>query len=275
MSALGQQQADLFRRRRFEAPHKQPHPFVRLLRPFAAALAAVGIPAAAAWWVATSPQFEIRSIATAASAHVAEDWMAERLAALSGRHLLTVRLADVERLLGGHPWIADLVVRRELPGRLAVEVIERVPAALWSDAEGLIILDASGRRIAPLAGDSGALDLPVISAAVALDGAGGAAADAIRLARRWESLRPGDQVSQVEILRSRDFRLVTAALPFTLVVGADRLEAAHAALERARPLIEGDRLPTLPMSAVASVDLRFSRQIVFQPAAPEPPGKEG
>ena len=278
MSDLEHQRAELFRRRRFEAPHRRRHPLRRLLRPFAASLAVVGIPALVTWWVATSPQFEVHEIDVAGTPRVTAEWAGERLDALRGRHLLTVRLAEIERRLAEHPWIADLIVRRELPGRLAVKVVERRPAALWQDAEGLVFVDGAGRRITPVGGDGdgagagGPLDLAVISAAVPDADPASAAAAAIGVAARWEGLRPGDRVSRVEILRSGDFRLATRSLPFAVVVSTDRLEAAPAVLARVWPLIESRR-PPMP-AELASVDLRFSRQIVFQPAA-EPPREEG
>lgn len=272
MSDLEHQRAELFRRRRFEAPHRRRHPMRRLFRPFAASVAMVGIPAALAWWVATSPQFEVRDVDVLGTPRVTAEWAGERLTALRGRHLLTVRLAEIEHRLAEHPWIADLVVRRELPGRLTVKVVERVPAALWRDVGGLVFLDDSGRRIAPFDGDHGSLDLAVVSAAAPDADPGTEGAAAIRTVARWERLVPGDRVARIEILRSGDFRLATGSLPFTVVVSADRLETAPAVLERVRPLIESRRSP-MP-AELASVDLRFSRQIVFQPAA-EPPREEG
>ena len=278
MSDLEHQRPELFRRRRFEAPHRRRHPLRRLLRPFAASLAVVGIPAVVTWWVATSPQFEVHEIDVVGTPRVTAEWAGERLDALRGRHLLTVRLAEIERRLAEHPWIADLIVRRELPGRLAGKVVERLPAALWQDAEGLVFVDGSGRRIAPVGGDGdgagagGPLDLAVISAAVPAADPASAAATALGVAARWESLRPGDRVSRVEILRSGDFRLAIRSLPFAVVVSTDRLEAAPAVLARVWPLIESRR-PPMP-AELASVDFRFSRQIVFQPAA-EPPREEG
>lgn len=279
MSDLEHQRPELFRRRRFEAPHRRRHPLRRLFRPFAASLAVVGIPAVVTWWVATSPQFEVHEIDVAGTPRVTAEWAGERLDALRGRHLLTVRLTEIERRLAEHPWIADLVVRRELPGRLVVRVVERLPAALWREAGELVFVDGSGRRIAPVDGDGaaagagvgGPLDLVVISSAVP-DTDPASAAAAIRVAARWESLRPGDRVSGIEILRSGDFRLATRSLPFAVVVSTDRLDAAPAVLSRVWPLIESRR-PPMP-AELASVDLRFSRQIVFQPAA-EPPREEG
>lgn len=271
MSGPDRAQTALFRRRRFEAPHRRRHPLSRLARPLAGALAVVGLPAAAAWWVVTSPAFQIRQIQVESGRRVPPSWVGERLAALRGRHLLAVGLAEVGERLAGHPWIAGLVVRRDLPGRLTVAVVEKRPAALWSDDGRLFVLDRDGRRIAPLEADGAALDLPVLAAAPGAPADRAAAAAAIRLAASWERLRPEDRVSQVEILRSGDFRLVTSSLPFTLVVSAERLESAPGALARALPVIARHPAAAAPG---ASVDLRFSRQIVFQPAA-RPPREEG
>jgi cell division protein FtsQ len=78
-----------------------------------------------------------------------------------GDHLLLCDTALVEAALRRHPWIASVEVSRELPGTLAVRVVERRAAAIV-ELGGLYLVDAKGevfKRAVP--GDG--LDLPVVT----------------------------------------------------------------------------------------------------------------
>ena len=269
MSELERQQAELFRRRRFEAPHRRRHPLRRLARPFASSVVVVGLPAALVWWVLTTSELEVGEIDVVSTGRVSGDWIAERLEPLRGRQLLTLSLSEIESCVAGHPWISSVAVRRELPGRLEVRVREKRPAALWRVGSELWFLDSAGRLIAPLDAEAGDVDLPLVSGSAEPEPA--IVERALEVAAAWERLRADDRVSEVELLPQGDFRLITTSLPFAVVVSAERMETAPAALARALPLIDR-RFNS--QGRVAVVDLRFSRQVVFQPAA-LPPREEG
>lgn len=70
---------------------------------------------------------------------------------------------------------ADLRIRPG--GVLTVRVVERTPAILWRDAEGLVLLDATGNRVARVASRLERPDLTVIAG----DGADAAVPEALRL----------------------------------------------------------------------------------------------
>lgn len=57
---------------------------------------------------------------------------------------------DVERaraLLRQNPWIADAAVSKRYPARLAIDITERTPFAVWQSDEGLYLIDREGRKL--------------------------------------------------------------------------------------------------------------------------------
>ena len=71
-------------------------------------------------------------------------------------------------------------------------------------------------------------------------------------------------LGRIEVLGEEDFRLETAALPFPILVRSGDVAAKAKRLEALLPEL-ARRYP-----AIESVDLRFSRRIVIEPAAPPP-----
>ncbi len=263
-------QAEPFKRRRFVAPRRRRRLLARLAKPFASAVALVVLPAATGWWIVVSPQFSVREVVVGSTDRVEPDWVAQRLEPLRGRHILTVRLKEIERRLDEHPWVDTVEMRKELPGRLSVELHERQPAALLLDEieSGAVLLDREGHAIAPAGDPSEEADLVVLERPPAAgDLEPGRARRAIELAAEWSRHRH-ETVSRVEILGARTFRLRVDTLPFAVLVGAEALEPALARLDSVAAMI-AESYP-----GVDSVDLRFSQQIVFQTAA-LPPTREG
>jgi hypothetical protein len=249
---------------------------LRLMGPLSPPLALLGLPLALAAWVLSAPQFALREIAAAGGERVSSAWLEEALAPLAGANLVQLPLAAAEARVRRHPWVAEVALRKELPRRLRVGVVERRPVALLLRGERiahgaqafaprLYFADEHGRAIAPVGAGGrearAAAGLLVIAAPErAPDGLRRALALAAELGRAnptWAA-----HLTHVEVLGDRDFRLRTAALPFALLVRAGdvlpkvrRLEALLPDLARRYP-------------AVAAVDLRFARRIVVQPAAP-------
>jgi len=249
-----------YRRRRAVVPHRRRSLFVRLLRPLASALALVGIPAALIYWAVTTPYLQIRQVEVAGTERVSAAWVRQALTALEGRHLLHVGLADVERRLAAHDWIRHVAVRKELPDRLYVEIEERQPAALLRLRGELFYVERDAHVIAACDRREPAEKLLVLDAPT---GAEIEVAPALDLAAEWRRLDPpwSGELSEIEIVSEEDFRVHAAGLAFPVFVSPGSLERGLERLSWLLPQIDR-RYP-----AVASVDIRFSRQIVIEPAA--------
>ena len=55
-----------------------------------------------------------------------------------------VDVATIRQKLLGYGWVKDARVSRRLPDTLVIDIVERQPAALWQDADGLSLIDADG-----------------------------------------------------------------------------------------------------------------------------------
>jgi len=82
-------------------------------------------------------------------------------------------------------WIADARVSRRLPDTLVVDIVERVPAAIWQYAHRLALIDKDGVVIAPV-DDRAMPDLPVVVG----PGANRRAAQLAALLDKAPSLKP-------------------------------------------------------------------------------------
>jgi hypothetical protein len=223
----------------------------------------VGIPAASAFWIATSPVFRVEELVVSSAGRVSVSLAQERLASLRGRHVLMLRLEDVEAALGEQQWLRGVEISKQLPSRLEVRLLERRSVALLRAQEGLFFLDRHGEVIAPYDPRWGDGDYVLVVAhgrgPTAIRGALALAETWSRSAGPWA---PG--LSEVEIVDATSYRVHAADLDFPVLVTGDYLEPGLEALRRHLPTINR----YYPLLEVA--DLRFSGQIVFQPAGELP-----
>ncbi len=230
------------------------------------AILVVALPVGVVVWLLYSPYFLIRDVKVDGGARVSAAWMQENLAPLVGRHVLAVSLEGVRRRLSAHAWVASVELRRELPHRLRVSVVERQPVALLAAKDGLQFLDGEGLTIAPVpsttagdvAGAARASTLLVLRyrfpGPVPVQPALDVVAELRRAHPAW-----GVGAREVEILGEGEYRVTTAALPYPLLLEAGTVGAAVANLQQMLPDIER-RVP-----AVGEADLRSPRRLVIRP----------
>jgi hypothetical protein len=262
-------------RRRPGLPVRRRRRFLGLLRHFAVALALVGTPAAALWWSATSPRFDLAVLEVETAERVNREWVEERLAPLRGRNLVWMSMAGVERSLADHPWIAGVEVSKGLPDRLRVAVAERRPVAVLLAAGGVRhYVDRTGRVIAPVGAPGEppveaerAEEYLVIRESRPVPDREWAVARALEAARDLSRVDPGwgSSLTEVEILGEEDLRLRSRELPFPLVVEAGTVERRVRALAARAP----ELLARVPEPG--EVDLRFENRMIVRPARAEAP----
>jgi cell division septal protein FtsQ len=261
--------------RRSEAPprRRRRNPVVALLRPLAVSLLLVAMPAALVTWVLASPRFDLQEVVVAAGTpRIPAEALRAAVAPFEGVNLVLLPLDDVEAALRRNPWVDTVEVAKELPDRLRVEVTERrAEALLVKDIgdTGLVYADEKGRPIAPVEDPEQARRTGLVVVVFAhpqlspSDGVGGALEVAGELGRAQPSW--AGALSKIEVLGEQDFRLHTGALRFPLLV--TRGQVGPKVKRLTELLSELDRR----YPAIQAVDLRFSRRIVVQPAAPGPP----
>lgn len=256
-----------FKRRSDPPRRKRPNPLLVLLRPLTAALLLVALPGGLAAWVLTSPFFQLREVVVAGgSQRVPADWVVGMLAPLEGKNLVGLRLGDIAAQLRNNPWIDTVELRKELPGLLKVEVSERRPVALLESEGRLVYADTAGRPIVPVGSADEARQAGLLEVRFShpVSRGGGGVASALAVAAELGRVRPdwAGALIRIEVLGEEDFRLHTGALRFPLLVTRGQVGPKIRRLEELLPELER-RYP-----AIAAVDLRFSRRIVVQPAAP-------
>lgn len=257
-------------------PRRRPPALIRWLKPFFAALLIVSLPVALIGWLLTTPRLTLDELRVehapvalsgigsplAAAPRVPTRWAQQQLAQYLGENLLSLSLEVIEGRLRDHPWIAGVDLRKELPHRLHVRIIERRAAALLNERQRLFYVDEQGSLIAPLHPLEPAPDLVVISRP---DPEAAALRTAIELAQRITQLDLSwaADLSEIEILGHDDFCVFSGQLPFALLISEQGLEEKTRHLERLLPQIR-ERYP-----AAVVVDLRFSRRILIQPSLPD------
>jgi hypothetical protein len=134
----------------------------------------------------------------------------------------------------------------------------------------LYYADTAGRPIVPVGSPDEARQAGLLEVRFSHPMSGGMTG-ALEVAAELGRVRPdwAGALTRIEVLGEEDFRLHTAALRFPLLVTRGQVGPKIRRLEELLPELES-RYPS-----IAAVDLRFSRRIVVQPAAPGAAGGHG
>lgn len=249
-----------FRRRQTVVSRRRENRILKLVKPFLGALVAVGLPLLGGTWILTSPQLQVSEVEITGFEKVERSWLTDTLESVRGVHILWLSLEDIEAQLSRHPWIESVEARKELPNRLVISVHEKTAFALLRQGDQVFFVDGDGAVIDEYDPALGSSDLVLLSSP---DNSSRYLADALEIASRLEQLQPywASQLSEIEVLNEQDYRLFTGALPFPILVSLETMEAGIPAMREYLPEI------TRRYRVVRGVDIRFSNQIVIQPAA--------
>jgi cell division protein FtsQ len=91
--------------------------------------------------------FGIQDIRVAGNSRTPAATIAAALGLERGQSIFDVDLKAARRRLMALDWIADAEVRRRYPDSIGVQVVEKVPFALWRSPEGLYVIDRAGSII--------------------------------------------------------------------------------------------------------------------------------
>jgi cell division protein FtsQ len=193
-----------------------------------------------------------------------------------GRSVLRVPLSKRRAEIEALPWVERATVRRALPNRIEVEIVERTPIAFLRDGADLFLADSQGVILdRPLEAD---FHFPVVTGVTA-------ATPREDRARRMQLM--GDFMTQIRQVRS-DAGDSVSEIDLS---DANDLQATFAGLQGAGAAVPGallvhfgdgdfhDKFQVLlnnigqwevAAGRVASVDLRFEREVVVNPENPAP-----
>ncbi len=198
-----------------------------------------------------------------------------------GRSVLLIPLEERRRQLETLAWVEQAVVRRALPNRIEVELVERVPVAFLRQGSDLALADAHGVILdRPVEGDFHFPVVTGINAAMPADARERRMQMYSSFLHGIDAARPGasEMVSEVEVQDVTDLKATLQGLP---PAGGKLAGPNPAWTEADGPLFVhfGDRdfqaryqtlLDNLGQwrataGRVESVDLRFDREVVVNP----------
>ncbi|MCJ2164905.1 MULTISPECIES: FtsQ-type POTRA domain-containing protein [unclassified Pseudodesulfovibrio] len=119
-------------------------------------------------YITTHPYFELKEINVTGTDRLTNGDILNCADVALGLNCLSMNVGEVENRLSANPWIESVIVRREIPDRLHIDVKEKVPAFWIRQGDGLYFADAHGKVIAPMHPGEMA-SLPVLSVAESLD----------------------------------------------------------------------------------------------------------
>ena len=91
--------------------------------------------------------FGVQVIHVAGNSRTPAATIAAALGLERGQSIFGVDLKAARRRLMALDWIADAEVRRRYPDSISVQVVEKVPFALWRSPDGLYVIDREGAVI--------------------------------------------------------------------------------------------------------------------------------
>jgi cell division protein FtsQ len=195
----------------------------------------------------------------------------EIFAADRGKSVLGIPLDDRRRQLESLPWIEQATVRRVLPNRIAVEILERTPIAFVRESEDMALVDAHGVILdRPLEANFHFPVLAGIGPEMALEDRAKRMQLYSGFAQQIENARAGalDEVSEVDLSDEHDVRVTltgfggpgaaagSVGAPVVVYFGDSEFAAKYQTLAGN---IAQWRAKAGP---IESVDLRFSREAV-------------
>lgn len=246
---------------------------VILLGAAAGALFAVGE------FLLTSPALALASpsqVDLAGNHFVSRPSVLEIFSSDRGRSVLRVPLAERRAQIEALPWVERATVRRALPNRIEVEIVERTPIAFLRDGSDLFLVDKQGMILdRPLEAD---FHFPVVTGITAAMAREDRARRMQLMSNFMDQIHQvrsdaGDSVSEIDLSDPSDVQATFAGLqgPSAVVPGALLVHFGDADFhDKFQVLLNNIGQWEVAAGRVASVDLRFEREVVVNPENPAP-----
>ncbi|MEL6877701.1 MAG: FtsQ-type POTRA domain-containing protein [Pseudomonadota bacterium] len=150
--------------------------------------------------LASDAGFEVRHVRVTGTNRMDEQHVYSRALAQRDRPMPTVELEALREELLELPWVKDARVSAQLPETLAIDIVERTPHAVLQKPDRLVLIDAEGAELEPVAREN-AKGMLLISG----PGANRQVSELDRLLAAAPALRP--QVEAAEWVGNRRWNL--------------------------------------------------------------------
>lgn len=100
--------------------------------------------------LASNAGFEVRHVRVSGVERMNQDRVYERVLGERDRPMPQVDIETIRSDLLQLPWVKDARVSRQLPGTLAIDIVERQPHAVLQKADRLVLVDVAGNELEPV-----------------------------------------------------------------------------------------------------------------------------
>jgi cell division septal protein FtsQ len=224
-----------------------------------------GIVLALGWWglaaLVRARSLGVTRITVTGTQHLSSGEILTLLDGLRGKNILFVRLEDWRQRVLASPWVADVTMRRALPGTVNVEVTERHPIAIGRVGDQFFLVDEHGGVIDNYGPRYADFDLPILDGLKPGNPKESAANERrVELASRvLQDVRNrpdlARRISQLDVSDPRNAVVIVDQDTARVRLGNERF------LERLQSYV--DLAPTLhdQVPAIDYVDLRFGERV--------------
>ncbi|MGK2859415.1 MAG: cell division protein FtsQ/DivIB [Thermoanaerobaculia bacterium] len=220
----------------------------------------VFVVAAIGYWLwqrtQSDSRFAIRNIETVGAQHTSRAALDAVTKPYVGRNLFRLDIEELRRGLTALPWVSEVAIEKELPGRLTIHLVERVPVAIVSTGGALRYADAKGVVFAEVRPEFGNRELPLV---VADTRAGVEGCVTFLESLRTESPELYARVSEVRPEEGETYRIFDRELRAPVLV-----DPADAATKWASLCAIADAEGYGP-GTLEYADLRFANRVVVKP----------
>lgn len=99
---------------------------------------------------AANAGFEVRHVRVSGVERMNEDRVYEHVVSQRNEPMPDVDVITIREELLELPWVKDARVSRQLPGTLAIDIVERVPHAVLQRPDHLVLVDVEGNELEPI-----------------------------------------------------------------------------------------------------------------------------
>ncbi|HSF12546.1 MAG TPA: FtsQ-type POTRA domain-containing protein [Erythrobacter sp.] len=103
--------------------------------------------------IAADAGFEVRNVRVTGTSRMDEQQVYARALATRNQAMPEVDIAKLREELRALPWVKDARVSIQLPHTLAIDIVERSPHAVLEKPDRLVLIDAAGVELEPVAAD--------------------------------------------------------------------------------------------------------------------------
>jgi cell division protein FtsQ len=214
--------------------------------------------AAARRFVFESPYFSVREIQVRGAENFGGNEIIAMAGLKHGMNIWRIEAATIEKKVAKHPWVRRVLVRREFPRRVVIEIEERTPKAIvatgklyYVDSEGVVFKEV---------GSGESVKFPLLTGlrSEELDSRDPATRRKIQDAVRLSDLMAKDSrtISEIHFEAADRVVLYTTAYPVALHMGWGNWEDKVRRLDRVLKLWQGHE------ERLVALDASFGDQVV-------------